>query len=61
MNADLKAREERYVMQTYKRAQVDFVRGEGAVLFDDEGNEYLDFLSGISVASVGHCNPASPA
>ena len=37
----------------YKRqAQVDFVRGEGAVLFDDEGNEYLDFLSGISVASV---------
>ena len=58
MNADLKAREERYVMQTYKRAQVDFVRGEGAVLFDDDGNEYLDFLSGISVASVGHSNPA---
>ena len=37
---------------------MDFVRGEGAILVDDEGNEYLDFLSGISVASVGHSNPA---
>jgi acetylornithine/N-succinyldiaminopimelate aminotransferase len=57
VNSGLKAREERYVIQTYKRAEVNFVRGEGAVLFDDEGNEYLDFLSGISVASVGHCHP----
>lgn len=44
-------------MQTYKRAGVEFVRGEGALLFDDEGREYLDFLGGISVASVGHCHP----
>lgn len=45
-------------MQTYKRAPVEFVRGEGALLFDDEGREYIDFLGGISVASVGHCHPA---
>jgi predicted acetylornithine/succinylornithine family transaminase len=54
---DLQALEERYLMRTYKRAPVEFVRGEGALLWDSEGNEYLDFLGGISVCSVGHCNP----
>jgi acetylornithine/N-succinyldiaminopimelate aminotransferase len=54
---DLQALEERYLMRTYKRAPVEFVRGEGALLWDAEGNEYLDFLAGISVCSVGHCNP----
>lgn len=53
-----RALDERYLMRTYKRAPVDFVRGEGALLWDEEGNEYLDFLTGISVSSVGHCNPA---
>jgi acetylornithine/N-succinyldiaminopimelate aminotransferase len=33
------------------------VRGEGCRLWDDEGNEYLDFLAGISVLNVGHCHP----
>jgi predicted acetylornithine/succinylornithine family transaminase len=56
--ADLQALERRYLMQTYRRAPVEFVRGEGAVLWDSEGKEYLDFLAGISVCSVGHCNPA---
>jgi predicted acetylornithine/succinylornithine family transaminase len=56
--AELQALDERYLMRTYRRAPVDFVRGEGALLWDAEGNEYLDFLSGISVSSVGHCNPA---
>ncbi len=55
---DLQALEERYLMRTYKRAPVEFVRGEGALLWDAEGKEYLDFLAGISVCSVGHCNPA---
>ncbi len=55
---DLQALEERYLMRTYKRAPVEFVRGEGSLLWDAEGKEYLDFLGGISVCSVGHCNPA---
>ena len=55
---DLQALEERYLMRTYRRAPVEFVRGEGSSLWDAEGNEYLDFLAGISVCSVGHCNPA---
>jgi acetylornithine/N-succinyldiaminopimelate aminotransferase len=54
---DLQALEERYLMRTYKRAPVEFVRGEGALLWDAEGKQYLDFLGGISVCSVGHCNP----
>jgi acetylornithine/N-succinyldiaminopimelate aminotransferase len=53
-----RALEERYLMRTYKRAPVDFVRGEGALLWDADGKEYLDFLTGISVCSVGHCHPA---
>lgn len=57
MNEQTGADEARYVMQTYKRAEVSFVRGEGALLFDDQGREYIDLLGGISVASVGHCHP----
>jgi predicted acetylornithine/succinylornithine family transaminase len=49
--------EERYLMRTYRRAPVDFVRGEGPLLWDAAGKRYLDFLSGISVCSVGHCHP----
>jgi predicted acetylornithine/succinylornithine family transaminase len=45
-------------MGTYARNPVEFVRGEGLRLWDDEGNEYLDFLAGISVAQLGHCHPA---
>jgi acetylornithine/N-succinyldiaminopimelate aminotransferase len=53
----LKEREERFVMQTYRRAAVEFVHGDGALLFDEEGREYVDLLSGISVTSVGHGDP----
>ncbi|MBX5469114.1 MAG: acetylornithine transaminase [Thermoleophilaceae bacterium] len=45
-------------MGTYARFPVEFVRGEGARLWDDEGNEYLDFLGGIAVVSIGHAHPA---
>jgi acetylornithine/N-succinyldiaminopimelate aminotransferase len=51
------ALDERYLMRTYKRAPVDFVRGEGPLLWDAEGKRYLDFLTGISVCSAGHCHP----
>ena len=49
--------EARWLLPTYRRAPVEFVRGEGARLWDSDGREYLDFLAGISVCSVGHCNP----
>jgi predicted acetylornithine/succinylornithine family transaminase len=55
--AELRALEKRYLMPTYTRMPVEFVRGEGARLWDDEGRRYLDFTTGISVCSVGHCHP----
>jgi acetylornithine/N-succinyldiaminopimelate aminotransferase len=55
---ELQELEARWLMQTYPRSPVEFVRGEGARLWDSEGKEYLDFLAGISVSSVGHCHPA---
>ena len=45
-------------MPTYARNPVEFVRGEGTRLWDADGEEYLDFLAGISVVQVGHCHPA---
>ena len=45
------------LMSTYARLPVSFERGEGAYLYDTEGNQYLDALSGIAVCSVGHANP----
>jgi acetylornithine/N-succinyldiaminopimelate aminotransferase len=55
--SELQALERDAVMATYARAPVEFVRGEGTRLWDDEGNEYLDFLTGISVVQLGHCHP----
>ncbi len=55
--AQLQRLEQASVIATYARAPVEFVRGEGFRLWDDEGNEYLDFLSGISVTNLGHCHP----
>ena len=44
-----------YVVPTYAPG-IMFVRGENARLWDDDGNEYLDFAAGISVCNLGHCN-----
>ncbi|HIE51108.1 MAG TPA: acetylornithine transaminase [Armatimonadetes bacterium] len=53
----IKALSDRYVMNTYGRLPVAFVRGEGAYLWDTEGKRYLDFLCGIAVTVLGHCHP----
>jgi acetylornithine/N-succinyldiaminopimelate aminotransferase len=55
--AELQALEREALMPTYARNPVEFVRGEGTRLWDDDGNEYLDFLTGISVTQLGHCHP----
>jgi predicted acetylornithine/succinylornithine family transaminase len=47
-----------HLTPNYARYPVEFARGEGARLWDCGGVEYLDFLAGISVSSVGHCHPA---
>jgi len=53
----LQAIEDSSVIHSYARQPVEFVRGEGARLWDVDGNEYLDFLCGISVTNIGHCHP----
>ena len=47
----------KYVMETYARADLLFVRGAGCKLWDARGKRYLDFSSGIAVCSLGHCHP----
>jgi acetylornithine aminotransferase len=46
------------LMTTYNRLPVTFARGEGALLWDTDGKEYLDALSGIAVCGLGHAHPA---
>jgi len=55
--AELQQLERSSVIASYARMPVEFVRGEGSRLWDAEGNEYLDFLCGISVTNLGHCHP----
>lgn len=43
---------------TYSRFPAAIVKGEGCRLWDADGKEYLDFLAGIAVCSLGHCHPA---
>ena len=55
--SELQELERTSVVDSYARFPVEFVRGEGSRLWDVDGNEYLDFLCGISVTSLGHCHP----
>jgi acetylornithine/N-succinyldiaminopimelate aminotransferase len=55
--SDLQCLERDHLVPAYARMGVEFVRGQGARLWDDEGNEYLDFQTGLAVNSLGHCHP----
>ena len=45
------------LMNNYKRQAVNFIRGEGVYLYDDNGKRYLDGLAGIAVCGLGHAHP----
>ena len=49
--------DKKYMMHTIDREPVTLVRGEGARVWDENGREYLDFVAGIAVNSLGHCHP----
>ncbi len=55
--ADVIALDQQYVMRTYGRLSIVFVRGEGCFLYDCDGREYLDLVAGIAVNNLGHCPP----
>ncbi|MSU66702.1 MAG: aspartate aminotransferase family protein [Opitutus sp.] len=46
-----------HVMKNYARAALTLVRGRGTQVWDDAGQSYLDFTSGIAVSTLGHCHP----
>lgn len=58
---DIRTRESRHVLQTYRRQPLAFVRGQGSRLYDVDGREYLDMISGIGVTSLGHAHPGLSA
>lgn len=45
------------LLNVYSRLNVNFVKGKGVYLYDDKGEEYLDFVSGIAVNCLGHAHP----
>ena len=49
--------DKKYVMQSYSRIPLVIDKGEGVRVWDKEGREYLDFISGIGVNAIGHCHP----
>jgi acetylornithine aminotransferase len=53
---NIKELDDKYILPTYARADVEFVSGENATLVDSDGKKYIDFTSGIGVVSVGHAN-----
>ncbi|HBT46719.1 MAG TPA: acetylornithine transaminase [Peptococcaceae bacterium] len=56
-SAEIMALGQQYVMHTYSRYPVALVRGEGVRVWDADGREYLDFVGGLAVNSLGHCHP----
>jgi len=56
-SAEVIAQAERYIINTYARLPLVLVKGEGTRVWDADGKEYLDFVAGIAVNSLGHCHP----
>ena len=52
----LEKMDKEYVLRTYARTYINFVRGKNATLYDSYNNDYIDFTSGIGVVSIGHGN-----
>ena len=46
-----------FMFNTYKRSPITLVRGDGCLVWDEKGNEYIDFVGGIAVCALGHSSP----
>ncbi|CCO07842.1 acetylornithine transaminase [Desulforamulus hydrothermalis] len=60
-NQEIAALGQQYVMHTYGRLPIALVKGEGCRVWDADGKEYLDFVGGLAVNSLGHAHPAVAA
>jgi len=54
---DILADSQKYIMNTYNRYPVVFIKGRGTKVYDSDGREYLDFVAGVAVNNLGHCHP----
>jgi predicted acetylornithine/succinylornithine family transaminase len=57
ITSELIRESQQYLMNTYGRQPLVLVKGRGTRVFDSEGKEYVDFVSGVAVNNLGHCNP----
>ena len=57
-NAEVIENGDKYLYGNHVRMPLSIERGEGAYVFDKDGNKYLDFIGGIAVNGLGHCHPA---
>ncbi|MCX6370880.1 MAG: aminotransferase class III-fold pyridoxal phosphate-dependent enzyme, partial [Solirubrobacterales bacterium] len=55
--SDLQSADDASVIGTYARLPLQVVRGAGSWVWDEDHNQYLDLLCGISVTTLGHCHP----
>jgi acetylornithine/N-succinyldiaminopimelate aminotransferase len=54
---DILADSKKYIMNTYGRQPLVLIKGRGTRVFDSDGKEYIDFVSGVAVNNLGHCHP----
>ncbi len=52
----LQVLDKKLILNTYSKKDINFIKGENATLFDNNGTKYIDFASGVGVVSIGHGN-----
>jgi len=57
ITSDILADSHKYHMNTYSRQPLVLVKGRGTKVYDSDGREYIDFVSGVAVCNLGHCHP----
>ncbi len=57
ITSDFLSDSQTYLMNTYGRQPIVLVKGRGTKVYDSDGREYLDFVSGVAVCNLGHCHP----
>ena len=57
ITSDILADSHKYIMNTYGRQPIVLVKGRGTKVYDSDGREYIDFVSGVAVCNLGHCHP----
>jgi acetylornithine/N-succinyldiaminopimelate aminotransferase len=57
ITSDILSDSHKYIMNTYGRQPLVLIKGRGAKVYDSDGREYLDFVSGVAVNNLGHCHP----